>query len=245
MKVIVNGASGRMGAEVLASIKKSYRNATLAFAADREGSGYMPISTYSGDADVIIDFSHHSATKEVCDYAMKRRLPVIIATTGQDESELALISKAATVVPVFRSGNMSVGVALLADLAKRAAAAMPDADIEIIEHHHNRKEDAPSGTALLIADSIMSVRKNAFVNQGRSGHAKRLPNEIGVNSVRAGNIVGIHEVLVCTDTQCITLKHEAYTRALFAEGAIVAAEYLCTQKGKPGIYDMFSMIESK
>ncbi len=244
MKIIVNGAAGRMGAHVLEAINKGYRGATLAFAADRENSGFGQIDSFDGEADVIIDFSHHSMTKQVCDYAMKKRIPVIIATTGQDESELAYIAKAANVVPVFRSGNMSVGIALLADLAKKAAAAMPDADIEIVESHHNRKEDAPSGTALLIADKIMSVRENSFVNQGRSGHAKRVPSEIGIHSVRAGNIVGIHEVIICTDTQSITLKHEAYTRALFAEGAITAAAYLCSVGGKPGIYDMYTMIEA-
>ncbi len=245
MKVIVNGAAGRMGAEVLSAVKNGYRGSVLAFAADREDSGFFPIATYSGDADVIIDFSHHSVTKELCNYAVMRKLPVVIATTGQTEEELKIIDDAAKKIPIFRSGNMSVGVALLVELARKAAEAMPDADIEIIERHHNRKEDAPSGTALMIAEEIKSVRRNAVINQGRSGHAKRTPEEIGIHSVRAGNIVGVHEVLICTDTQSITLKHEAYSRALFAEGGIAAAEYLCSVGGKPGIYNMYDILGRK
>ncbi len=242
MKVIVNGAAGRMGKEILAIIEKGGRGSELAFAADREGTGFMPISTFSGDADIIIDFSHHSATAELCEYAVKRDLPVILCTTGQTEDELAAIDSAATKVPVFRSGNMSVGIALLIELAKKTAAAMPEADIEIIESHHNRKEDAPSGTALMIAEGIREARGNVPYKFGRSGHDKRNQGEIGIHAVRAGNIVGIHEVIVCTDTQSITLKHEAYSRALFAEGAVAAAEYLY-KVNEPGIYNMYDMLK--
>lgn len=242
MKVIVNGAAGFMGKEVLAIVEKGARGAELAFAADREETGYMPISTFDGDADIIIDFSHHSATASLCEYATAKNLPVILCTTGQTDEELEIINKTAEKVPVFRSGNMSVGIALLVELAKKTAAAMPDADIEIIESHHNRKEDAPSGTALMIADGIREARGQMPYKFGRSGHDKRNPGEIGIHAVRAGNIVGIHEVLVCTETQSITLKHEAYSRALFAEGAVAAAEYLYTVK-KPGIYNMYDMLK--
>lgn len=242
MKVILNGAAGRMGREILALIEKGARGAELAFAADREGTGYMPISTFDGAADIIIDFSHHSATTELCEYAVKKNIPIILCTTGQTEDELAAIDAASKKIPVFRSGNMSVGIALLVELAKKTAAAMPDADIEIIESHHNRKEDAPSGTALMIAEGIREARGQVPYKFGRSGHDKRNPGEIGIHAVRAGNIVGIHEVLVCTDTQSITLKHEAYSRALFAEGAVAAAEYLYNIK-KPGVYNMYDMLK--
>ncbi len=238
MKVIVNGAAGRMGAEVLSAIKNGYKGAELAYAADQG----TPISEYDGAADVIVDFSHHSATEELCAYAVKKELPLVIATTGHTEEERNIIKKASEVVPVFWSGNMSVGVALLAELAKKAAAAFPDADIEIVEKHHNRKEDAPSGTALMIANEICSVRENARIVSGRSGLCKRTPDEIGIQSVRAGNIVGIHEVLICTDTQSITLKHEAYSRSLFAEGGLTAALYMCSQT-KPGLYNMYDMLK--
>lgn len=242
MKVIVNGAAGRMGKEILAIIDKGARGSKLAFAADKEDTGYMPIDTFNGDADIIIDFSHHSATASLCKYAVSKNLPVILCTTGQTDDELAVIDETAKKVPVFRSGNMSVGIALLIELAKKTAAAMPEADIEIIESHHNRKEDAPSGTALMIADGIREARGNVPYKLGRAGHEKRNFGEIGIHAVRAGNIVGIHEVLVCTDTQSITLKHEAYSRALFAEGAVAAAEYLCTVE-EPGIYNMYDMLK--
>ena len=161
--------------------------------------------------------------EELCDFIVRHSVPAVIATTGQTEGELAMIDEAARHVPIFRSGNMLVGVALLIELAKKTAAVMPDADIEIIERHHNRKEDAPSGTALMIADAIRDVRGGAEYKLGRAGHERRTPGEIGINAVRAGGIVGVHEVLVCTDTQSITLKHEAYSRSLFAEGALEAA----------------------
>lgn len=118
---------------------------------------------------------------------------------------------------------------------------MPDADIEIIERHHNRKEDAPSGTALMIAEGIRAARGEAAFKLGRAGHEKRETGEIGIHAVRAGNIVGIHEVIVCTESQSITLKHEAYSRALFAEGAVAAAEFLIGCP--PGMYSMYDMLK--
>ena len=135
---------------------------------------------------------------------------------------------------------MSLGVALLCELAKITAKTMPDADIEIIEKHHNRKLDAPSGTALMIADAISSVRKDAYYVFGRNGQRKRDKNEIGVHAIRLGNIIGEHEVIVGTDTQTITLKHEAHTRALFAEGAVAAAAFLVGKSA--GLYNMKDMI---
>jgi len=241
MRIIVNGAAGFMGREVLKIIESGKRDAVLAYAADREGTGYSPITEFCGDADVIIDFTNHVATKDLCEYAQKNGIPVVIATTGHTDEELAIISETAKKIPVFRSGNMSVGVSLLIELAKKAAAAMPDADIEIIEKHHNRKVDAPSGTALMIAEGIRDARGGAEFKLGRAGHEKRSYGEIGIHAVRAGNIVGIHEVMICTETQSITLKHEAYSRALFAEGAVAAAEFLVDCP--PGLYSMYDMLK--
>ena len=138
---------------------------------------------------------------------------------------------------------MSLGVALLVELAKTAALAMPDAEIEIIEKHHDRKIDAPSGTALMIAKAITEVRPDAYNNLGRSGQGKRTQNEIGIHAIRMGNIVGEHEVIIGTQNQTITLKHEAHSRALFAEGAIAAAAFLVGCE--PGLYDMKSLIGGK
>lgn len=206
-----------------------------------EQSGcYTDINDFDGDADVIIDFSNHLGTGELLDYAVKRGIPTVIATTGHTEEELDLIAKASEKVAIFHSANMSLGVALLVELAKRTAEVMPDADIEIVETHHNRKLDAPSGTALMIANELKKVRQNARFILGRSGNAKRESDEIGISAVRRGNIVGIHEVLVSTDSQTITLKHEAHSRALFAEGGISAARFII---GKPaGLYDMHSIV---
>lgn len=244
MKVIVNGACGHMGREVLRLVSEHSRDADLAFACDRVGGALPPITDFSGDADVIVDFSNHSATKMLCDYAVKRGIPTVIATTGQNEDELSCIRASAMHIPVFLSGNMSLGIALLVELAKRAATTMPDADIEIVESHHNRKEDSPSGTALMIADAIRDARGHGEYRLGRAGHEKRNEGEIGIHSVRAGGIVGIHEVVICTETQSITLKHEAYSRSLFAEGALEAARYICTVK-EPGIYNMYDMLRGE
>lgn len=242
MHVLLNGACGRMGKEVEKLVEASDALNMIA-RVDKmasESGVYTDINDFSGTADVIIDFSNHLGTKELLDYAVRTGTPTVICTTGHTEEEIELIRQAAEKIAIFRSANMSLGVALLVDLAKQTAAVMPDADIEIVETHHNRKLDAPSGTALLIADGIKSVREKAKYIFGRSGHAPREKNEIGIHAVRRGNIVGIHEVLVSTDSQTITLKHEAHSRALFAEGAISAADFI---QGKPaGMYDMNSII---
>ncbi len=246
MRVIINGSNGRMGREVVRLALEGYRGCSLAAAVDISVPAVAEYPTFTSlddvnvDADCIIDFSHHAITKDLVGFAVSRGLPVVIATTGHTEEELEYIKKASATIPVFMSANMSLGVALLVELAKTAAKTMPDADIEIIEQHHNRKLDAPSGTALLIAKALQNVREGAELIFGRSGQQKRNQGEIGIHAVRGGNIVGIHEVIVCTDTQTITLKHEAHTRALFAEGAVAAADFICD---KPeGMYDMNSMI---
>ena len=243
IKVLINGACGRMGKEVEKIVEAS-ETMTVAAKVDKmaaESGCYTDINDFNGTADVIIDFSNHLGTKELLDYAVKHNIPTVVATTGHTDEELALIEDAGKKIAVFHSANMSLGVALLCELAVKAAATMPDADIEIVETHHNRKLDAPSGTALMIANAIKSVRKKAQFVFGREGMAKREKNEIGVHAVRRGNIVGIHEVLVSTDSQTITLKHEAHSRALFAEGAVSAAEFIL---GKPaGLYNMNSIVE--
>lgn len=243
IKVLINGACGRMGKEVEKIVEAS-ETMTVAAKIDKmaaESGCYTDINDFSGEADVIIDFSNHLGTKDLLDYAVKNNIPTVVATTGHTDEELALIEDAGKKIAVFHSANMSLGVALLCELAVKAAATMPDADIEIVETHHNRKLDAPSGTALMIANAIKSVREKAQFVFGREGMAKREKNEIGVHAVRRGNIVGIHEVLVSTDSQTITLKHEAHSRALFAEGAVSAAEFIL---GKPaGLYNMNSIVE--
>ncbi len=246
MKIIIHGIGGRMGAEVARLALTGIRGAEVVCGVDPYGSfdGVKCCKSFDeveGEADCIIDFSHHSATKALLDYAARTKTPVILATTGHTEDELEAIRIAAEKVAVFHAANMSLGVALLIELAKIAARTMPDAEIEIIEKHHDRKLDAPSGTALAIANAIKTVRDDAFFVYGRSGQAKRTKEEIGIHAIRLGNIVGEHEVIVGTDSQTVTLKHEAHTRALFAEGALAAAEFIIG-KGA-GLYSMPDMIK--
>ena len=241
-RVIVHGAMGRMGKEVTRFVTES-EDMALAALVDIGGDGkevLTSLADFTGEADVIIDFSHHTAVPAVLEYAKARKLPAIIATTGCTEEETALIKEAAEYVPVFASGNMSIGVAVLAALAAEAARVMKDADIEIVETHHKNKLDAPSGTALLIANEIKTNRPDASFVLGRSGMRKREKNDIGINSVRCGNIVGIHEVIISTESQTITLKHEAHTRALFAEGAVAAARFICGKSA--GLYNIKDMV---
>lgn len=188
------------------------------------------------EADVVIDFSHHTAVADVLAYAKKIGAAAVIGTTGHTEEEKAMIYQAAKEIPVFFSGNMSLGIAVLCRLAKEAASYFPDADIEIVEVHHNRKVDAPSGTALMLFNAVKEARPQAVANCGRSGEGKRTKEEVGISSLRMGNVVGIHEVHIHTGTQCLTLKHEAVTRAMLADGAVDAARFM-VGKSK-GLYNM-------
>ena len=246
MKILLSGIGGHMGREVLRLTKEGCRGMETAAGVDafaEEDFGVPCAKTFadaSSDADCIVDFSHHSLTHDLLDFAAAHGLPVVLATTGQTAEEREYIETASKKIPVFFAANYSLGIALLIELAKKAARIMPDAEIEIVEKHHDRKLDAPSGTALAIAEAIKSVKENAFTVCGRSGQGKRTKDEIGIHAIRMGNIVGEHEVIVGTPNQTITLKHEAHSRALFAEGALAAAEFLAC-KG-PGLYDMTSMI---
>lgn len=246
MKILISGIGGRMGVEVKKMVLDGYRGSTLVAGYDVADLTLPECPTYTSWSDVketpdcIIDFSHHAGTKALLEYATEKNIPVVLATTGHDDCEKALILDAAKKIPLFHSANMSLGVALLCELAKTTAKTFPDADIEIIEKHHNRKLDAPSGTALLLAREIQKIREKAFFTFGRQGQAKRVKDEIGVHAIRMGNIVGEHEVIVGTDTQTITLKHEAHSRSLFAEGAIAAAEFIVGKSA--GLYDMNSMV---
>ena len=192
-------------------------------------------------ADMVIDFSHHSAVADVLDYAKEHNCAAVIGTTGHTPGEKAMIYAAAEQIPVFYSGNMSLGIAVLCRLAKQAAAYFPDADIEIVEIHHTRKVDAPSGTAHMLFNAIKEVRPEAAEHCGRAGEGKRTKEEIGISSLRMGNVVGVHEVHICTPTQSLTLRHDAITRGMLADGAVDAARFL---DGKPiGLYNMEDLLK--
>ena len=246
MKIIIHGAAGHMGRMVEEKARTGFAGASVAALVDRcapEGGGadcYTALSAYDGPADAVIDFSNHAAVGELLDYCEARKMPVVVATTGHMPEEKARIEAAAKEIPVFFSANMSVGVAVLAELARRAAAAFPAAEIEIVETHHDRKLDVPSGTALLLANAVRDACPDKTLLVGRHQNGKRTANEIGIHSIRLGNEVGTHEILISTGSETLTLKHQAHSRALFAEGALTAAAFLI---GKPaGLYSMKDLL---
>ena len=247
MKILVSGLGGHMGAEVAKLCQAGCRGAVLTAGVDYQNAGSVTavpcapdFAPACADVDCVVDFSHHACTGDLLAFGVKNHLPLVIATTGQTEEERAAIEEAAKQIPIFFAANFSLGIALLIELAKKAAAAMPDAEIEIVEKHHDRKLDAPSGTALAIARALQTVRPEAEIVCGRSGMAKRTKTEIGISAIRMGNIAGEHEVLIGTDNQTISLKHETHSRALFAEGALAAAAFL---QGKgPGLYTMQDLV---
>ena len=239
MRAILCGANGAMG-----KLIDGILGAEVAGRVSIDGEGGVP-KTFAElgnvGGDIVIDFSHHSAISDVMDYAKKTGCAVVVGTTGHTPEEKELIYAAAKELPVFYSGNMSLGIAVLCRLARQAAAAFPDADIEIVETHHIRKVDAPSGTAHMLFNAIREVRPGAVENCGRAGEGKRTKNEIGISSLRMGNVVGVHEVHICTPNQKLTLRHDALTRAMLAEGAVDAARFMA---GKPaGLYNMEDLLE--
>ena len=238
MKAVLCGANGAMG-----KLIDEILGAECVGRVSIDGENNVP-KTFEElgtvDADVVIDFSHHSAIADVMAYSRKIGAAVVVGTTGHTEEEKAIIAEAAKELPVFFTGNVSMGIAVLCRLAKQAAAFFPDADIEIVETHHTRKVDAPSGTALMLFNAIKEVRPEATPNCGRAGEGKRTREEIGISSLRLGSVVGIHEVHIHTGTQCLTLKHEAVTRAMLADGAVEAAKFMLGKSA--GFYNMESML---
>ena len=235
MRAVVCGANGAMGKLIQASLGQDRIGGLVSL----DGENGVPKNfgeLGACDARVIIDFSHHSAVFGVLEYAIAHKMAVVVGTTGHTAEEKEAIFAAAKEIPLFYSGNMSLGVAVLCRLAKQAAAAFPDADIEIVEIHHIRKVDAPSGTAKMLFEAVKEARPDAYAHCGRSGEGKREKNEVGISALRMGNVVGIHEVHICTPSQTLTLRHEAHNRAMFADGAVAAAEFVADKI--PGLYNM-------
>ena len=250
MRIIITGANGRMGRMMVDTIGAGYLKGSDCHVAARVDPSidtnscpcaFKTLDECNEPADVVVDFSNHAATETLLNYCVSRKLPVVIATTGQTDEELSTIRKASENIAVFLSANMSVGVALLAELARKAAALFNDADIEIIERHHNQKLDVPSGTALLLAHRIEEVKADAQLVVGRHENGKRTTNEIGIHSLRYGSEVGTHEIIISTGKETLTLKHEAENRGLFAEGALRAAAFILDKA--PGLYDMRNIVE--
>ncbi len=201
---------------------------------------YADPMEYGGDADVIIDFSNPSTLINLLDYCTADKVPCVLCTTGYSNEQLVQISHASKSIPIFRSGNMSLGINLLTALIKKAATVLGDNfDVEIVERHHRTKVDAPSGTALMLADAAASAlpHDSEYIYNRQSVRQKRGKNEIGISSVRGGTIVGEHEVIFAGTDEVIEFKHTAYSRDVFANGALSAAVFLSNVKA-PGMYDM-------
>lgn len=250
--ILLSGCNGKMGKAVTRSVAES-ADCEIVGGVDiftEALSGYPVFSTPSAitneiteKADVIIDFSNPAALSGLLEYAVKNSIPAVISTTGLSDSQINLIKDASKKIPVFFSANMSLGVNLVCELAKKAANVLGDAfDIEIIEMHHNQKIDAPSGTALMIADAIKEELTDDVVYEydRHSKREKRAKKEIGIHAVRGGTITGEHQVIFAGLDEIITISHSARSKELFATGAISAAKFIC---GKPaGLYKMADML---
>lgn len=249
-KIILNGCNGKMG-QVISRLVADDETTEIVAGIDINGSVnnsypvFISLSEFKGDADVIIDFSHPSCLSGLLEYSKKRNLPIIVSTTGLSKEQKDEMCEASKTVPVFFSANMSLGINLLINLAKTATKLLEgDFDIEIVERHHNLKIDAPSGTALAIADAIDETLSSPaeYVYDRHSVRKKRKNTEIGLHSVRGGTIVGDHDVIFAGTDEVIELKHSAHSKEVFAVGAIRAAKFM---KGKlPGMYNMDDLIES-
>ncbi len=206
---------------------------------------YQSISDFPGTADVIVDFSHHTALPALLAYAKEHKTGLVVATTGHTDEEKAMMAKAAEAISLFFSGNMSIGINLLIELCRQAAKTLGTAfDVEIIEKHHNQKLDAPSGTALMIADALSEERDGTeYVYDRHSVRKKRSSEEIGIHSVRGGTIVGEHEVIFAGNNETVSLTHTATSREIFAAGALKAAVYL--HQKPAGIYNMSDLINNR
>ncbi len=249
INIILSGCNGKMGQVITRLVAE---DDACKIVAGLDINDYIPnsypvftaIEDCTAEADVIIDFSHPSALEPLLAYATAHKIPAVIATTGLSAEQKEQLAEAAKEIPLFFSANMSLGINLLISLAKKAAALLEESfDIEIIERHHNQKIDAPSGTALAIADGISEVLKNPpeYVYDRHSVRRKRKKNEIGLHAVRGGTIVGDHEVLFAGNDEVIELKHSAASKEVFAVGAVKAAKFLAGKR--PGMYSMTDLVE--
>ncbi len=250
-KILICGANGKMGRKVFECVdarEDCFALCGVDPITDAYGTFpiYKDFSEVTEKPDVIIDYSHPSVLPSLLEYCLTTGTPVVLATTGYSEEQIAEIKKASAQIPVFFSWNMSLGINLLVKLAKKATEILGDQfDIEIIEKHHNQKIDAPSGTALMIANAINETRNNEmkYTYDRHSVRRKRDQNEIGIHAVRGGTIVGVHEILFAGNDETITISHSAASKNVFAEGSVNAAIFV--KDCKPGLYDMGDVVEQK
>lgn len=247
INVLVNGCNGRMGQEVIKQMD-SYPNFFLSCGFDVKDKGlntfpvYKDIHEIQEPVDIIIDFSVPSSTLNILKYAKENHIPTVIATTGFSDEEMDMIKDYSNYIPLFKSANMSFDINLMSKIVSAIAPILKNTDIEIVETHHNRKKDAPSGTALLLADSINTALGNnmKYVYNRHDVSSKREKDEIGFSSIRGGNIVGEHSVKFFGPFETFEITHTSYSRTVFADGALKAAEFLVN---KPvGFYDMNDLV---
>ena len=254
MKIMLTGYNGRMGRAVIEAASTKPDEFDIVAGVDINPAPinlnfpvFLKPSDYQGKVDIIIDFSWHDSIDSLLEYANSSKTPIVIATTGHTDEELNLIQSYAGKVAMFKTANMSVGVNLVAQLAKKAAILLKnDFDIEIVEKHHNKKLDAPSGTALMIADSISSVfpdsEKPEYIYDRHNVRKERGKRELGIHSVRGGTIIGEHEVIFAGTNELISISHSAQSREMFANGALAAAEFI--YRKPPGLYTMEDLINN-
>ena len=250
VKILMHGCNGKMG-RMITEIVKNEEDAVIAAGVDKftgipnDYLVFEEITQCDVDVDVVIDFSNAGAVDELLDYCVKKSLPVVLCTTGLSDEQLKKVDECSEKIAVLKSANMSMGINLLLKLLKDAAKVLAPAgyDIELVEKHHNQKLDAPSGTALALADSINEARGNEYeyVYDRSQVRKKRDAKEIGISAVRAGTIVGEHEVIFAGTDEVIEFKHTAYSRSVFAKGAVEAGKFLAGQPA--GMYDMGDVIQ--
>ena len=250
LKILISGCNGHMG-QVVAQICRESGDVEVAAGFDLLGQEredfpvYSSPAAFQGQADALIDFSSPAALPALLELGAVRHIPLVLATTGYSPKQLATIDDTARKVPIFRSGNMSLGINVLTELVSKAAAALgSDFDVEIIERHHRRKVDAPSGTALMLAQAASEALpyEPEYIYQRQSVRKPRDFKEIGISSVRGGNIVGDHEVIFAGRDEVIEMKHSAMSREVFASGALRAARFLAGVK-TPGLYSMKDLVD--
>lgn len=248
INIILNGCGGKMGLMISQTVK-NFDNLKIAAGVDKnhvtmEYETFKSINDINVKADVILDFSRPDSLDDLLSYAKKNSIPLVLCTTGYNKEQLSTIDDASKQQAIFRSANMSLGINLINNILKKISPLLyNDFDIEIIEKHHNQKVDAPSGTALLLANSIKnSIPETTEFVYGREGIAKRKPLDIGIHAVRGGSIVGDHEVIYAGQGEIIELSHYALSREVFAIGALKACQFI---SGKTeGLYSMDNIIES-
>ncbi len=248
IKVLINGCNGRMGQVLVSEIDRFPELLLIGgFDIHDEGKNTFPVYSNINDIkekpDVIIDFSIPVSTFNILNYAVNQKVPIVIATTGFTKEQLEEIRVASTLIPIFQSSNMSFDINLMKKIVAEVALKLKGTDIEITETHHNRKVDAPSGTAILLADAINEVmeEKLEYNFNRHEVHEKRKPNEIGFSSIRGGNIVGEHTVQFFGEHETFEIKHTSYSRNVFAEGALKAAIFLAKQGN--GYYGMDDLVK--